>query len=128
MVELTSQDSIKIEISNSLNQTANSSNASSDSMNASTLINKTEFEQVIVAGYHSLQNKNSNYKTCEENLMKALHLIQETKNDKTIQIIMNKNILDKLKRITHHKILQINILIGKLYIHLFHFDNLFVTS
>lgn len=128
MVELTSQDGIKIEISNSINQTANSSNASSDSMNASTLINKTEFEQVIVASYHSLQNKNSNYKTCKENLMRALHLIQETKNDKTIQIIINKNILDKLKRITHHKILQINILIGKLYIHLFHFDNLFVPS
>lgn len=128
MVELTSKDGIKLEISNSVNQTANSSNASSDSMNASTLINKTEFEQFIVAGYHSLQNKNSNHKSCEENLMKALRLVQETKNDKTIQIIVNKNVLDKLKRITHHKILQINILIGKLYIHLFHFDNLFVPS
>ena len=59
-------------------------------------------------------------KDCLNDLEKSLYYIQ---NNEIIKI--NKNIIDKLKRITKHQNLNILLLIGKIYIVLMHKENLF---
>ena len=88
------------------------------------IIKKSDFEKYIINAYISLQSqeKRSEIKIneCYNNLEKALYYIQ---NNQLIQI--NKNIIDKLKRICKHQKLNLLLIIGKIYIVLLHKENLF---
>ncbi len=88
------------------------------------IIKKSDFEQYIINAYMSLQSQEKGIeikiKECYNNLEKALYYIH---NNQLIQI--NKNIIDKLKRICKHQKLNLLLIIGKIYIVLLHKENLF---
>ena len=88
------------------------------------IIKKSDFEQYIINAYMSLQSQEKGIEIrineCYNNLEKALYNIQ---NNQSIQI--NKNIIDKLKRICKHQKLNLLMIIGKIYIVLLHKENLF---
>ena len=88
------------------------------------IIKKSDFEQYIINAYMSLQSQEKGIEIrineCYNNLEKALYNIQ---NNQFIQI--NKNIIDKLKRICKHQKLNLLMIIGKIYIVLLHKENLF---
>ena len=80
---------------------------------------KSEFEEYIINAYLDIQNNLD--KECEKNLEKAFIYLQKNKDS----IIINKNIIFKLKRISQHEKIILLMLISKIYIILLYKDNLF---
>ena len=86
---------------------------------------KSDFEQNIINAYLQLQNSekknNENMiKECEKYLLKVLNISENNE-----EIMINKNILDKFKRICKHKKLNLLMLIAKIYMNLLQKKNLF---
>ena len=87
---------------------------------------KSDFEQNIINAYLQLQNSENNnnnenmIKECEKYLIKVLNISENNE-----QIMINKNILDKFKRICKHQKLNLLILIAKIYMNLLSKKNLF---
>ena len=86
---------------------------------------KSDFEQNIINAYLQLQNSekknNENMiKECEKYLLKVLNISENNE-----EIMINKNILDKFKRICKHQKLNLLILIAKIYMNLLSKKNLF---
>ena len=106
------------------NETIELSTEKSEKEEIKPIIQKSQFEQYIISAYMSLQSQEKKMeikiKDCLNDLEKSLYYIQ---NNEIIKI--NKNIIDKLKRITKHQNLNILLLIGKIYIVLMHKENLF---
>ena len=80
---------------------------------------KSDFEQNIINAYLQLQNSNM-IKECEKYLLKVLNISENNE-----EIMINKNILDKFKRICKHKKLNLLMLIAKIYMNLLQKKNLF---
>lgn len=89
---------------------------------------KSDFEKhiievyKIISGYYSKINeeKNRNIKLCEIEMRKALDICQKEEN-----IILNKNILDKISRIINHQKINILLILSKIFIILMQKNNLF---
>ena len=86
---------------------------------------KSDFEQNIINAYLQLQNTGNNNNVnkineCEKYLIQVLNISENNE-----QIMINKNILDKFKRICQYQKLNLLILIAKIYINLLHKKNLF---
>ena len=86
---------------------------------------KSDFEQNIINAYLQLQNTGNNNNVnkineCEKYLIQVLNISENNE-----QIMINKNILDKFKRICQYQKLNLLILIAKIYINLLNKKNLF---
>ena len=125
---MTSRSEIKIDVSTNIGaQTENNNNDTNISINL--VQKKSQFEIEVVNAYIKLQSKSkTNVIDCEKALNDVINLLSQSKNDKTIQIVINNVILDRLKRICHHKALTLSLLVGKIFIALFHIDNLFTPK
>ena len=122
---MTSRNEIKIDVS-----TVQTENNNSDANISVNLVQKkSQFETKVVNAYMKLQSKSkTNVIDCENALSDIMNMLTESKNDKTIQIVVNNVILDRLRRICHHKALTLSLLVGKIFIALFHIDNLFTPK
>ena len=122
---MTSRNEIKIDVS-----TVQTENNNSDANISVNLVQKkSQFETKVVNAYMKLQSKSkTNVIDCENALNDIMNMLTESKNDKTIQIVVNNVILDRLRRICHHKALTLSLLVGKIFIALFHIDNLFTPK
>ena len=125
---MTSRSEIKIDVSTNIEaQTENNNNDTNISINL--VQKKSQFEIKVVNAYIKLQSKSkTNVIDCEKALNDVINLLSQSKNDKTIQIVINNVILDRLRRICHHKALTLSLLVGKIFIALFHIDNLFTPK
>ena len=122
---MTSRNEIKIDVSSV--QTENNNSDANISVNL--VQKKSQFETKVVNAYMKLQSKSkTNVIDCENALSDIMNMLTESKNDKTIQIVVNNVILDRLRRICHHKALTLSLLVGKIFIALFHIDNLFTPK
>ena len=123
MVELTSQ------LNNNYFRNKNESNSINLSFNhlkdieVNVLNPKNNFEQLIVDLYQKIQNIQKYNKEIEEIFNNIMDLIRSNNN-----IILTKNILDKLNRISNYKDKNIITLIAKIYINLLKKNNLFVME
>ena len=125
---MTSRNEIKIDVSTNIGaQTENNNSDANISVNL--VQKKSQFETKVVNAYMKLQSKSkTNVMDCENALNDIMNMLTESKNDKTIQIVVNNIILDRLRRICHHKALTLSLLVGKIFIALFHIDNLFTPK
>ena len=87
------------------------------------LNSKNNFETVIIDAYQKIQNNPIYSKELELIFKKANESIENNKN-----IILTKNILDKLSRITNYKDNQILNSVGNIYLNLLKKDNLFALE
>ena len=123
MVELTSQ------LNNNYFRNKNESNSINLSFNhlkdieVNVLNPKNNFEQLIVDLYQKIQNIQKYNKEIKEIFNNIMDLIRSNNN-----IILTKNILDKLNRISNYKDKNIITLIAKIYINLLKKNNLFVME
>ena len=123
MVELTSQ------LNNNYFRNKNESNSINLSFNhlkdieVNVLNPRNNFEQLIVDLYQKIQNIQKYNKEIEEIFNNIMDLIRSNNN-----IILTKNILDKLNRISNYKDKNIITLIAKIYINLLKKNNLFVME
>ena len=109
------------------NENSNVSMGINDKINKNEII-KSDFENhiievyKIISGYYSKINeeKNRNIKLCEIEMRKALDICQKEEN-----IILNKNILDKISRIINHQKINILLILSKIFITLMQKNNLF---
>ena len=109
------------------NENTNTSREINDKINKNEII-KSAFENhiievyKIISGYYSKINeeKNRNIKLCEIEMRKALDICQKEEN-----IILNKNILDKISRIINHQKINILLILSKIFITLMQKNNLF---
>ena len=113
------------------NESSNTSREINDGINKNKDKNeiiKSDFEKhiievyKIISGYYSKINeaKNRNIKLCETEMRKALDICQKEEN-----IILNKNILDKISRIINHQKINILLILSKIFIILMQKNNLF---
>ena len=123
MVELTSQ------LNNNYFRNKNESNSINLSFNhlkdieVNVLNPRNNFEQLIMDLYQKIQNIQKYNKEIEEIFNNIMDLIRSNNN-----IILTKNILDKLNRISNYKDKNIITLIAKIYINLLKKNNLFVME
>ena len=109
------------------NENSNTTREINDKINKNEII-KSSFENhiievyKIISGYYSKINeeKNRNIKLCEIEMRKALDICQKEEN-----IILNKNILDKISRIINHQKINILLILSKIFITLMQKNNLF---
>ena len=109
------------------NENSNTTREINDKINKNEII-KSDFENhiievyKIISGYYSKINeeKNRNIKLCEIEMRKALDICQKEEN-----IILNKNILDKISRIINHQKINILLILSKIFISLMQKNNLF---
>ena len=108
-------------------ENSNTTREINDKINKNEII-KSDFENhiievyKIISGYYSKINeeKNRNIKLCEIEMRKALDICQKEEN-----IILNKNILDKISRIINHQKINILLILSKIFIALMQKNNLF---
>lgn len=74
---------------------------------------KSEFEKRIINAYIKIQTSDKTSMKETEEILRSAYELLKSEIDKTE---INKNIIDKLKRITQHDLLNLNLLIGKIYI------------
>ena len=113
----------------SLSAKVNSLNNNFESLSIKPKIS-TKFEGLIINAYKCLTNfSNQNkkkedeklcIKECESELRNALKEIESCEN-----IFINKNIMDKIHRITNRNIINLSLIIGQIYILLMNKKNLF---
>ena len=119
MVEMTSKNEINLDVSTSIAETKNEHTITDSNISVNLVEKKNKFETEVINAYIKLQSKAiTNVIDCENALKDAIDIIAESKNDKTIHIIVNNIILDRLKRICQHKALTLSLLVGKIYISL----------
>ena len=129
MVEMTSKNEINIDVSTSIAETKNEHTITDSNISVNLVEKKNKFETEVINAYIKLQSKAiTNVIDCENALKDAIDIIAESKNDKTIHIIVNNIILDRLKRICQHKALTLSLLVGKIFISFFHIEGLFTPK
>ena len=129
MVEMTSKNEINIDVSTSIAETKNEHTITDSNISVNLVEKKNKFETEVINAYIKLQSKLiTNVIDCENALKDAIDIIAESKNDKTIHIIVNNIILDRLKRICQHKALTLSLLVGKIFIYFFHIEGLFTPK
>ena len=129
MVEMTSKNEINIDVSTSIAETKNEPTITDTNISVNLVEKKNKFESAVITAYIKLQSKAiTNVIDCENALKDAIDIIAESKNDKTIHIIVNKIILDRLGRIYLHKALTLSLLVGKIFISFFHIEGLFTPK